>query len=66
MTQSTKCKAVDPKTGLTLREATEEETRAYLEQECRGPAFRIPVKMNDDVLIDVDAGPGVWFGGAGF
>lgn len=57
--------AIDPVTRLALRPATEPEARAYLEQECRHPAFRKPVQVGE-VLVDEDTGPGIWFGGAGF
>jgi hypothetical protein len=56
--------AVDPKTGLHLREATKAERAKYLQQP--GPrAFRKPVRVGK-VLVDEDTGPGAWHGGAGF
>lgn len=61
--------AIDPRTGLHLREATAAERRAYEAQRIAHPSghpsFRRPIRRGD-VLIDEDAGPGVWYGGAGF
>lgn len=57
--------AIDPKTGLHLRVATESERAAYLGQVCRAPSFRKPIRIGA-VIVDEDTGPGVWFGGAGF
>lgn len=48
--------AIDPKTGLHLRRATEAEAAQYLGK---------PIRVGE-VLIDSYTGPGIWFGGAGF
>lgn len=56
--------AIDPATGCHLRDATDAERDAYLSQP--GPAaFRKALRVGV-VLVDEYAGPGVWFGGAGF
>lgn len=57
--------AIDPKTGLHLRAATDMERDAYLAQPARGPAFRKAFRVGD-ILVDEYSGPGQWFGGAGF
>jgi len=56
--------AINPTDGTHLRAATADEQRAYLAQPAH-PSFRRPVRVGA-VLVDEDAGPGVWFGGAGF
>lgn len=56
--------AVDPVTGLHVRNATTDEAAAYLAQPV-AKAFRKPVRVGA-VLVDEDTGPGIWFGGAGF
>ena len=65
MAHTSKMVAVDPSTGLHLRDATATESAAYLAQACRHPAFRKPVRVGS-VLVDEYTGPGIWFGGAGF
>jgi hypothetical protein len=65
MSEQVRFVAVNPSNGLHLRDATDEERAAYLAQPVRHPAFRKVVRVGD-VLIDEYAGPGVWFGGAGF
>lgn len=57
--------AIDPRTGLHLRAATDAERDAYLAQPCRCAAFRRPIKVGD-VLVDEDTGPGISHAGAGF
>jgi hypothetical protein len=58
--------AVDPHTGCHLREATAEEIAAYyVENRVALRAFYKSVRVNS-VLVDEYAGPGAWFGGAGF
>ena len=60
-----------PRTGAVLREATEDERRAYIgcnAARCgvrRGRAFDQPVRYGD-VTVDLHTGPGAWHGGAGF
>lgn len=65
----TKMVAIDPSTGLHLRDATDDERAAFENQTIAHPsglwAFRQPVRVGD-VLVDEDTGPGIWFGGAGF
>lgn len=56
--------AVDPRTGLHLRPATELESAAYFGRPLLA-AWRDPVRVGE-VLVDEDTGPGIWFGGAGF
>ncbi len=56
--------AIDPVTGLHLRDATDAERQAY-EAQPGHVAFRKPVRVGD-VLVDFYTGPGIWFGGAGF
>lgn len=56
--------AIDPRTGLHLRAATDGERAAY-EAQPGHVAFRRPVRVGD-VLIHEYTGPGIWFGGAGF
>lgn len=58
--------AIDPSTGRHVRPATAEEGRAYWRANMDArPGFET-VQRIGDVLVDVDTGPGVWFGGAGF
>jgi hypothetical protein len=58
--------AVDPRTGCHVRPATPEESAEW-ERGNAGllrPFWKtVPV---GDVLIEEYAGPGLWFGGAGF
>lgn len=58
--------AIDPATGMHLRDATSEEIRAYYEGN-RGTrqAFYRPVRVGD-VLVGEDTGPGISHAGAGF
>lgn len=58
--------AIDPTTGLYLRDATVEEIRAYYEGN-RGarPAFYKSIRVGE-VLVGEDTGPGISFAGAGF
>ena len=56
--------ALDPRTALHLREATEAEKAAFLAQP-EHPSFRKAIRVGD-VLVDEYMGPGLWFGGAGF
>lgn len=56
----TKYVAIDPKTGLHLREATKDEIKSFCELGAES-CTRI-----GDVLVDTYYGPGIWFGGAGF
>jgi len=56
--------AIDPKTGIHLRDATELEIAAYNAQERKAP-FDRAVRVGD-VLVDTYTGPSAWFGGAGF
>ena len=66
---NTKTTAIDPTTGLVLRETTDVEHAAFTGQAIEHPskawAFRKAVRVGD-VLVDEDTGPGLWFGGAGF
>lgn len=64
--------AIDPSTGLRLREATLEEIAIWEAQPSHPVAngfsrgcFRNAVKVGD-MLIDLDTGPGVSHAGAGF
>ena len=56
--------AKDPVTGLELRDATDVERDAYLDQPGH-PSCRKPVLVGD-MLINENTGPAVWYGGAGF
>ena len=51
-----------PKTGVKLREATQEEVDAYFEQPARVPSFRKMILVGD-VLVDeiyTGSGPVAW------
>lgn len=62
-----KLAAYDVRSGVMIRAATNEEIAAYHDQKLSypHPAFRARHRVGD-VMIDEDAGPGMWFGGAGF
>ena len=57
--------AIDPKTGLQIRKATETEIAVYVDANKSRKHFEKPV-MVGTVLIDCYTGHGLWFGGAGF
>jgi len=65
MTTESKMVAIDPRTGLHLREANREEIAVYLGQPVMHASFRKAVRVGA-VLVDQYNGPGIWFGGAGF
>jgi len=50
-------KAIDPRTGCHLRDATDSERENYLSQPGR-PSFRRPVTVGS-VLVDEYTGPGL-------
>lgn len=58
--------AIDPKTGLHLRDATKEEIKRMRKAHGMYEPGEEPCTLIGDVLIDTYFGPGIWFGGAGF